>query len=261
MELIQYSLALTNLSRELYSIRATSVDTELSTGALHSHTDSLLIHENLLSTLEQLVDSVKVNISRIKQSKKDCLDAQKNKKNTQYVYHAASGILDCNDIDIEAPIIITKTQLIPEISYRCKIPTVKNERDVPHAFYFCEETSKVLININGCICAVPFPEVVDARTQDRCRTLRCKFGTLQNCMKKNYTCSFAHTGEKLKKINYQSVCSRIIGNSSFISDITQCSNDDLQSMLLYGLHDVFCAYLYLTHRRITGVSYSRLDSA
>jgi hypothetical protein len=159
--------------------------------------------------------------------------------------------------------IIEERILIPELNYKMKISSISNLDDIPPAFYFHAPTAGIYIKLpNNNIFRVPFPEIADSRKDySRRQSIRCKYKTKDECdeqrskMATMYNssvrvCNFAHKGDKLVKIGYQSRCPSIpnFGNLETITDDIKLINDgDVKSMLLYGINDIFLSALWLDY--------------
>ncbi len=153
--------------------------------------------------------------------------------------------------------------IIPDIGYRMKLPLINNINDIPPAMYYHEASKGVYIRLpNNNVFRIPFPEVIDSRkdysrkqsirckykVKDECDEQRCKMASLYNSQVR--TCNFAHKGDKLVKIGYQSRCPSVpsYGNLENISEDIKLLNDgDIKSLLLYGLNDIFMAALWMDY--------------
>lgn len=164
---------------------------------------------------------------------------------------------------------------IPELSYTIKLNKVKSLKDIPSMFYYYEGDKK---NPPGVYCSfrdtymkIPFPEIIDStKDQSRVRSIRCKYNTKEMCEQmsqkynyKNKMCYYAHTGEKITKIGYNSRCSIAnFGNpSDFERNIKYVGLNDVKSLLLYGLNDVFISALCIDYNKYSGGGFSHLDEA
>lgn len=260
MELIQYSDSIHQLNKKLIGLIGRQHDyTEETKKQTRSMLETLNTISENTSLLVKLIDEAR-NVLVASAAQQDIAAA--SKKHTEYVYHIAGGILDHGHVDLVSG-ITEKIQLIPELKYRCKIQTIIDNTPIPQAFYFDPETSSVWCNVAGNKCRVPFMPVVDAKVS-RANTSKCKYRTRANCAVYNNYCNFVHTTEQYSKIGYPVRCGRVpcIGTpDTFVNDIGRLTSDDAQTLLMYGLHDVFCAYLYFTHNSITGNVYAKLDRA
>jgi hypothetical protein len=86
-----------------------------------------------------------------------------------------------------------------------------------------------------------------------------KMAKLHNSMQR--TCNFAHSGDKLLKIGYQSRCPSIpnYGNpDTFIQDTYHVSDDDIKNLLLYGLNDTLIASVWLQKNNHKNIKHHNL---
>ena len=245
---------------------------------------------NLISNGITILKTIKSHCITLETLLSDCSDFVKelsneenNDHNSIYVYKNKNNILSypgktsVNIIDayeedlnkkkkkptkIKTSIIEDRVD-IPDLGYKMKLPSVADITDIPPAMYYHEQSKGVYIRLpNNNVFRIPFPEVVDSRkdysrrqsirckykTKNECDEQRCKMATMYNSQVR--TCNFAHKGDKLVKIGYQSRCPTVpnYGNLETISeDIKILSDGDVKSLLLYGLNDIFMAALWMDY--------------
>ena len=257
---------------------------------LSDYSTTTIEHGNTLITNGiTLLKSIKSHCITLETLLTDCSDFVKeltheepNEHNSMYVYKNKNNILSypgkssINIIEayeedlnkkkkksIKSKPTIEERVNIPDLGYKMKLPSIADIADIPPAMYYHEQTKGVYIRLpNNNIFRVPFPEVVDSRkdysrrqsirckykTKEECDEQRCKMATMYNSQVR--TCNFAHKGDKLVKIGYQSRCPSMpnYGNLETIAEDIKILNDgDIKSLLLYGLNDIFMAALWMDY--------------
>lgn len=163
---------------------------------------------------------------------------------------------------------------IDELDYTVKLPQVKSLKEITPMFYYYagdkNHTKGVYCSfLNGIYMRVPFPEIIDStKNPNRVRSVRCKYGTKEKCDEQasryyhyKKVCNYAHTGEKINKIAYNSRC-RIpnFGNpSEFNESIDAVYMNDIKNLLLYGLNDTFLSMMWFYHHHYNEIVLSNLD--
>jgi len=152
---------------------------------------------------------------------------------------------------------------IPPIKYKMNIDKVKKLSDIPPMFYFCNDKQYgpgIYCAINKNIIAkVPFNSVYDvSKTHDKSKSIKCKYLDINICLEHRKKmaafyktdirkCTFAHTGEKMVKMGYNSRCNIIpsFGNpKTLLDDITYITEEEIKTILMYGLNDLFSAAVW-----------------
>ena len=171
--------------------------------------------------------------------------------------------------------------LIKPIGYWFKVKTVKKLENIPPMFSYYESESKKSDGLYCCLIPnvyvkIPFAKVIDS-TMDygRIRSVKCKYGTKQQCdeqrNKMSYqhnreirVCNFAHQGEKIVKIGYPSRCQKMpnFGNTNtLISDIKILQYSDVKNILFYGLNDIFSSAVWMDCNGVNKKIINDLDYA
>jgi hypothetical protein len=165
-----------------------------------------------------------------------------------------------------------------------KLPYVNNLHNIPSIFYIFNK-SKSTMNykediycciVDNVFAQVPFPTIIDSTKElNRDYTIKCKHKLKNICdeyrnkMSSIYNntirkCNFAHEGDNIIKIGYPSRCSLIpdVGNLNFLDrDLSNIDIDSVKNLLLYGLHDVFIAMLWLKKNNIKSHTFCNLHIA
>ena len=242
-------------------------------------TNGVMILKSIKShciTLETLLSDCSDFVKELAEEppKNNSIYVYKNKNNTlSYPGKSSVSIIDTYEEELLnkkkkkntkiKPAVIEERVIIPDLGYRMKLPSINNIADIPPAMYYHEPTKGVYIRLpNNNIFRIPFPEIVDSRKDySRRQSIRCKYKTKEECdeqrgkMATMYNsqvrmCNFAHKGDKLVKIGYQSRCPSIpnYGNLETITEDIKLLNDgDIKSLLLYGLNDIFMASLWIDY--------------
>lgn len=144
---------------------------------------------------------------------------------------------------------------IDQVPFGLSMPTVNNLDEIPPSLYYLNDVADVrkngvYINIAGNYIKIPFPEVVNPADNLRDRTMRCRNVTIDNCRiaKKGLKCSFAHKGETIVKVGSFNRCQIVpnIGNKTTFIDVKKLASGDVKIILLYGLNDLFTAFVYFS---------------
>ncbi len=115
---------------------------------------------------------------------------------------------------------------------------------------------------------VPYVNIIDNKTTNKARSIRCRFGSKELCKRSGYSnrqeCFFAHDGETMIKVGYPGRCGQIVdfGNpSSFNFGVSKIGISDIRTMLMYGLNDLFVVMLWLEYHGIKNKIFENLEVA
>jgi len=174
-----------------------------------------------------------------------------------------------------------KRVLLHEIDYQFKTYTVDNLTNIKPMFgYYNNPSDK--INPPGLYCCivpsvyikVPFPELIDStREYSRVRSIRCKYRDKNICDEQRFkmaryhnsnlrTCNFAHRGEQIIKIGYQSRCSSIprFGDpATLLRDVKNVNLEEIKNVIMYGLNDIISSAVWFDYNNISNVTYPDID--
>jgi hypothetical protein len=233
---------------------------------LKSTTKSL---ETLLADCVDFVDYVEEDLSTPQKG-----DFVYSSKNGMLSYIGRDFIEVINKKQVKESKKIVKVQsidkcLIKEINYKIKLPIINDIKDMPIALNFYKGCDKypagIYLNLFNNVVRVPFPDIIDLKKEfDRKHSIRCKYGSLKNCLAnrtKNSKmfnseireCNFAHEGDTMVKIGHQPRCPGYpsFGNpKTLIADIDKINIDDIKNLLMYGLHDIISAVVWLDYKKI-----------
>jgi hypothetical protein len=245
--------------------------------------DKINKYTELLNIFENSVLQIKNNIEMLRKKE----ERRKIYEIDNFVYHDNNGFLNYKNTTpseniksqkITKPII--NDIYLKEFKYGIKIKTVNSLSEIcPMLSYFKGDTK----NPAGIYCCImdsvyvkiPYPEMIDInKDYNKVRTIKCKHITLEKCneyknkMMKynsyNKICNFAHVGDKLVKICNHSRCEKIpnYGNpSTFNYDVEKVGISDIKNILLYGLSDLMCSFLWLDYNKSKNLTFDKLDFA
>lgn len=246
--------------------------------------EKLNLYNELLDIFENSVSQIKNNIEALKKKE----ERKKIQEIDNYVYHDVNGFLNyktLNHINSTQPISkIVKNKIsdiyLKDFKYGIKIRNVDSLSEISPMLCYYKGDSKNLPGIYCCIIdsvyvKIPHPEMIDInKDYNKVRTIKCKHVTLENCneyknkMSKynsyNKICNFAHVGDKIVKICNHSRCEKIpnYGNpSTFTYDVDKVNINDIKNILLYGLSDLLCSYLWLDYNKSKNLVFDKLDVA
>ena len=233
-----------------------------------------------LTTLESLVSDCKDFVNEIEE------DLSQKPRAEDFVYQTKKGMLSYIGHDYiqkdKTPVIqkpkVSPRVFIDELKYNIKLSTVKNLKQLQPMFSYVQADPNYAPGFYACVIPgvyvrVPFPVVVEAGG-DRDHSVRCKYRTKESCnlqrgkMAKYHNsqvrqCSFSHEGEKIIKIGYHTRCPAVpdFGNpATMASDVKSVGTDDIQSVLMYGITDLFSAAVYFDYYKVSKV-FDRVDIA
>lgn len=114
---------------------------------------------------------------------------------------------------------------------------------------------------------VPYVNIIDNKTTNKARSIRCRFGSKEACKRSGYCrqeCFFAHDGDIMTKVGYPGRCGQIVdfGNpSTFNFGVSRIGIGDIRTMLMYGLNDLFVVMLWMEYHGIKNKVFENLDIA
>jgi hypothetical protein len=243
----------------------------------HNHMSSI---ESIVSDTQDLLEEIKDEIT-IDDQKGDYVHTSKNgklvyrherfiKNDTMDIVSAApkkkAGILTLEPIRKKNNKILT---YIPEYGTNINIQHTNDPNTLSDIFQFYKGGVYCCIS-NRNLIKVPYIHINESKAMNRSFSIRCRFGTKENC--KNFNkfnrtdkeCMFAHKGEKMTKIGYATRCNQIpdFGNpETFIRDVSKISLDDIRTILMYGVNDLFIAALWMEYHDIKNKVIENLDIA
>lgn len=158
---------------------------------------------------------------------------------------------------------------LSSFGYSMHLPTVRTMEELHklHSIYYCEETKSVWMVLPGAnLVKIPFPDIVDCtKSTEKTNSIRCRYQSKAICGDNKqgfWTCSYAHTGEKMVKLGYPIRCPSVpnFGNPSTIRrDIQYVKLNDIKSLLMYGLNDVIVAAIWLNYNGKKDQQYDTID--
>ncbi len=237
--------------------------------------------KELLQDCNIILDALKKQVELLERTTESCQefineiydDLSKPFPSEDYVFNTAYGMLSYkgrDHIEKKNVTMVPERVLIPEINYKMKLTCVKRLSEIPSMFYYYKgdrnTAAGVYCNINNNCIRVPFPRVIDSiKDFNRIKSMRCKYKTRESCnFHTNRECNYAHRGENMIKIGYQSRCNSNprFGNPDTIdADIKNISADDIDTILMYGLNDLFSSAVWFDYHKITKKKITSTDIA
>ncbi len=237
--------------------------------------------KELLQDCSIIMDSLKKHIEILENTMESCReflseiydDLSKPLPPEDFVFNTAYGMLSYrgrDNIEKKQEEVVPDRVFIPEIKYNMKIPSVKRLSEIPSMFYYYKGDKKTLpgvyCNINNNCIKVPFPQVIDSvKDFNRVKSMRCKYKTRELCYSHtNRDCNYAHRGEQMIKIGYQSRCpsNPRFGNPETMAIDTKTTvSDDIDTVLMYGLNDIFSTAVWFDYYKITKKKLMYTDKA
>jgi hypothetical protein len=172
---------------------------------------------------------------------------------------------------------------IKEINSFTRAIEVSDLHQIPSMFHYYNnpDDKKNGPGLYCCLAAgvyvkMAFPVVVNSKARDsRDRSIRCKYGPKEACEQARQqkardhrsavrACNYAHKGENLVRVGYNSRCDPVpwFGNpQTLMRDLPSLGKEEIRTILMYGLNDLFSAGIWLEQKKIRNVVVSHLDVA
>ncbi len=230
-------------------------------------------YNQILSTIQKQAEKIHNIIENCKKFTYELENDIDTPRSEEYVYQTKSFMLNYKSTDEISQIkeISQKINELPvrvePLGYLMTLPIIKSLKDLhhQHSIYYCEETKSVWMVLPGSnLMKIPFPDIIDSvKTNEKINSIRCRYQTKALCSNsKHWSCSYAHSGEKMIKLGYPIRCPSVpnFGNPATIrEDIRNIKMTDIKSLLMYGLNDVMIAAIWLNYNNKKDQCYDSID--
>ncbi len=144
---------------------------------------------------------------------------------------------------------------IPKIT----VQKISDPSEIKNSIFY--NGGRFYMGISNKVYKMPFIQTLDPNDDNsRVSTVRCRYGTRQNCRKNRlrqythiYECTFAHIGEQYNKIGSIYRCNRIphFGRMETLAkDMEMMTGDEINHILMYALGDVLLCHIWLEKEKI-----------
>jgi len=235
-------------------------------------------YRKLLDTIQKQAKKLVTltdNCEELAESLQDDIDTPRS---DDFVYQTKRFMLNYKSSDMKN--ISPKIKEIPQkietvavnlsaFGYSMHLPTIRTMEELHklHSIYYCEETKSIWMVLPGAnLVKIPFPDIIDCtKSTEKTNSIRCRYQSKAICGDNKqgfWTCSYAHTGEKMVKLGYPIRCPTVpnFGNPTTIRrDIQHVKLNDIKSLLMYGLNDLIVAAVWLNYNGKKDQQYDTVD--